>query len=439
MKATFDFATRNIRQIKLYVGPVFVALGHKWGQNCFYGLYPEVAEMAGNTLQNEKKYPHFMSVVWLIWTVLATGGYLRQYVICQQFGWVRENWLDYLSWLACFYPWILLTPAVFWIEARLPFTRSEWKRRLGILAFASFIFSYVALQLTTALDFGIDYAFRGQASFTGLLWNWHFPREFYLEQFFFWSTLAASYAIRSFAQFHQQARQVTQLALEKSQLEASLRQAELETLRMRLNPHFLFNTLQNISVLAQQNPKLASQMLTRLGDLLRVALRRDNSLESTVRDEIALTQNYLAVEKMRFGDRLTILVDVAQNSDQALIPSFLLQPLVENAIIHGLRGLSQVGTIAMRALKEGDQLVLIVADNGVGLSDDWPAELKVGNVGLGLSSTRERLRRMYPEEHEFVIRKLSEGGTEVRIAIPFRLKEHFEEGILSEQPSTVDR
>ncbi|MGB7332128.1 MAG: histidine kinase [Terriglobales bacterium] len=409
------------------------------GPELLDGPYPEIAEMVENNLQSEKKSTHFMAGVWLIWTVLATGSYLRQYLVCRQLGGSDGIWLDFLSWLACFYPWILLTPAVFWLEARFRLTRSEWKRRLGILALASFVFSYVALQLTTALDFGIDYAFRGQASFNGFLWNWHFSREFYLEQFFFWSTLGASYAIRSFAQFHQQARQVTQLALEKSQLEASLRQAELETLRMRLNPHFLFNTLQNISVLAQQNPKLASQMLTRLGDLLRVALRRDNSLESTVRDEIALTQNYLTVEKMRFGDRLTILVDVAPDSDQALIPSFLLQPLVENAIIHGLRGISQAGTIVMRTLKEGDQLVLIIADNGVGLSDDWPTELKVGNVGLGLSSTRERLRRMYPEEHEFVIRKLSEGGTEVRIAIPFRLKEHSEEDVLSEQPSTVDR
>ena len=156
-------------------------------------------------------------------------------------------------------------------------------------------------------------------------------------------------------------------------------------------------------------------------------------------DEIALTQDYLAVEKMRFGDRLTILVNVATWSEQALIPSFLLQPLVENAVIHGIRGLSQGGTIAMRAAKENDSLVLTVADNGVGVPDEWPGEL---NAGIGLTSTMERLRRMYPEEHEFVIRKLGEGGTEVRIVIPFRLKNQSEEVIADEQPSapaTIDR
>ena len=404
------------------------------GPELLYGLNPQAAEMVEHNLQSEKKSTHFMAGVWLIWTVLATGSYLRQYLVCRQHGGSEGSWLDFLSWLACFYPWILLTPAVFWLEARFPLRRSEWKQRLGVLVLASFIFSYVALQLTTALDFGIDYAFGRQASFNGFLW--HFSREFYLEQFFFWSSLGASYAIRSFAQFHQQARQVTQLALEKSQLEASLRQAELENLRMRLNPHFLFNTLQNISVLAQQNPKLASQMLARLGDLLRAALRRNVSAETAVSDEIALTQDYLAVERMRFGDRLTVLVSVGTGVDQALIPTFLLQPLVENAVIHGIRGVSQAGTIAMGAAKDGDRLVLTIADNGVGVPDECSGGL---NAGIGLTSTRERLCRMYPGEHEFVIRKLDEGGTEVRIAIPFRLRSQSEESIPSVQPATVDR
>jgi LytS/YehU family sensor histidine kinase len=205
---------------------------------------------------------------------------------------------------------------------------------------------------------------------------------------------------------------------------------------MRLNPHFLFNTLQNISVLAQQNPKLASQMLVRLGDVLRAALRRNASLETTVRDEIALTRDYLAVEQMRFGDRLTVLVDVAPGSDDALIPSFLLQPLAENAVIHGLRGISHAGTIAIRAARQDDRLLLTVADNGIGVTRNWPRE---GNVGIGLSSTRDRLGKMYPDQHEFVIQNLPEGGTEVRIFIPFRLHEQSDENVHDEQPATVNR
>jgi hypothetical protein len=398
--------------------------------------------MTENAVRREGRKTHFIAGVWLTWTAIAILSYARHYIeYTHPFEWPRGSWPDFLSMLACFYPWALLTPAVFRLEARFPLTRKEWKGRLGILLLGSLIFSYLGLQIGTVLGSGVDYAFGRPTSPFGFLW--HFPLSFFcFEQFFFWSTLSAGCAIRHFAEFHRQARQVTQLALEKSQLEASLRQAELENLRMRLNPHFLFNTLQNVSVLAQQNPKLASQMLTRLGDLLRAALRRNVSPETTVSDEMALTQDYLAVEKMRFGDRLTILVDVAPGLDQAVLPSFLLQPLAENAVIHGLRGVSHMGTITMRAVKEGDRLVVTVADNGLGLSGEGFREKP--EPGIGLSSTRERLHKMYPDEHEFVIRNLSQGGTEVRIAIPFRRRDRAEESRLEEtlpreQPAIADR
>ena len=392
--------------------------------------------MAERTLQNERRSTHFIAGVWLSWTAITIVGYARHYFeSTHPFAWPNGSWPDFLSWFGCFYPWAVLTPYIFRIEERFPLTRNEWRRSLGIVVFASLIFSYLALQMGALVNFGINHAFGMPVSLSSLLW--HVPGvEFYFEEFSFWCTLSAACAIRHFAQFHRQARQATQLALEKSQLEASLRQAELENLRMRLNPHFLFNTLQNISVLAQQDPKLASQMLARLGDLLRAALRRNVSSETTVSEEMTLIRDYLAVEKMRFGDRLTILMDVAPESERALIPSFLLQPLVENAIIHGLRGISQTGTIAMRAMIEGDRLALTVADNGVGI----PARPGEVNVGIGLTSTKERLSRMFPGDHDFVIRNLYEGGTEVRIVIPYRRGDQSsEESILSERPTTVDR
>jgi two-component system, LytTR family, sensor kinase len=393
--------------------------------------------MAKVALPKAEKSTHFIAGVWLSWTAIAIVGYARHYFeSTHPFEWPNGSWPDLLSWLGCFYPWALLTPSIFRIEERFPLASSEWKRRLAIVVFASLIYSYVAMLMGTLLNFGVDSLFGRSASLSGFFW--HFPWvEFCFEEFSFWCTFSAACAIRHFTQFHRQARQATQLALEKSQLEASLRQAELQNLRMRLNPHFLFNTLQNISVLAQQNPKLASQMLVRLGDLLRSALRGNVSADSTVSEEMALVRDYLAVEKMRFGDRLTIFVDMAPGSEDALIPSFLLQPLVENAIIHGLRGVSQVGTIAIRAMRHGDRLVLTVADNGVGVPAEWSVE---SHVGIGLSSTRERLSRIFPEVHEFVIRKLDEGGTEVRIAIPYLQRDHpSEENIPSEQLASVDR
>jgi two-component system, LytTR family, sensor kinase len=393
--------------------------------------------MAERVLPKDGQTRHFIVGVWLSWTAIAIVGYARHYFeSTHPFEWPIGSWPDLLSWLGCFYPWAVLTPSIFRIEERFPLASNAWKRSLGIVVLASLIFSYVAMLMGTLLNFGVNYLFGRPASLSGIFW--HFPWvEFCFEEFSFWCTLAAACAIRHFIQFHRQARRATQLALEKSQLEASLRQAELQNLRMRLNPHFLFNTLQNISVLAQQNPKLASQMLVRLGDLLRSALRGNVSAETTVSEEMALVRDYLAVEKMRFGDRLTILVDVAPGSDDALIPSFLLQPLVENAIIHGLRAMSQAGTIAIRAMLDGDRLVLTVADNGVGVPAEWSGE---SNIGIGLSSTRERLSRIFPGDHQFLIRKLDEGGTEVRIVIPYsRRDQSSEESSPCEQLASVDR
>jgi two-component system, LytTR family, sensor kinase len=398
---------------------------------------PHGVSMAKRDLPKDGKSTHFIVGVWLSWTAIAIVGYARHYFeSTHPFEWPIGSWPDLLSWLGCFYPWAVLTPSIFRIEERFSLASGAWKRRLGIVVLASLICSYVAMLMGAVLNFGVNYLFGRAVSHSGSVWQFSWV-VFCFQEFSFWSTFSAACAIRHFIQFHRQARQATQLALEKSQLETSLRQAELENLRMRLNPHFLFNTLQNISVLAQQNPKLASQMLVRLGDLLRSALRGNVSAETTVSEEMALVQDYLAVEKMRFGDRLAILVDIAPGSDDAIIPSFLLQPLVENAIIHGLRGMSQAGTIAIRAMIDGERLVLTVADNGVGVPAEWSGE---SNIGIGLGSTRERLSRIFPGGHQFVIRKLDEGGTEIRIVIPYlRRDQPSEENIPSEQLASVDR
>jgi two-component system LytT family sensor kinase len=220
--------------------------------------------------------------------------------------------------------------------------------------------------------------------------------------------------------------------LEKSRLESSLRQAELETLRMRLNPHFLFNCLQNISTLAREDPQTASQMLTRLGDLLRTALQRDTQSESILKAELKLTQAYVSIEKMRFSDRLSVLLDIAPRTETALVPSFILQPLVENAIKHGLRNEQKNGVIWIRSTSDREELILIVSDNGAGIS---PEEIE---NGVGLDSTCERLKLMYAERHAFSIRRLPEGGTEVRIAIPLRFQP-VNQTAANESPAFVDR
>jgi two-component system LytT family sensor kinase len=265
---------------------------------------------------------------------------------------------------------------------------------------------------------------------------WVIPgRELGIHLQLYWSMVLTAYVIRKFVRARERERQTAKLAVEKAQLEMNLRQAELDVLRMRLNPHFLFNTLQNISVLVTHDPETAGRMLTRLGDLLRAAFRRDVQPESALWAEIELTKAYLEVEKMRFDDRLSITVDTDPAANEALVPVLLLQPLVENAIKHGLQSMKGVGRIRLSSVKAGKQLILTIADNGAGLP---AATLEGIELGVGLGTTRERLRRMYPDKHEFAVRRLPEGGTQVRIALPYRVASNFAEIRVDERHATAD-
>jgi two-component system LytT family sensor kinase len=351
-------------------------------------------------------------IVFLVWTFIGCLSYARYYLRDPH----HRLWPDVLIWAACFYPWALLTPVVFALEKRFPLGPTRLLRNLAVLGVASWGFSYLGFVLSSELD-AVRQSFVGQPFFAPRMWP--FPSDaFWIGEFLCWSTFGASCILRRFEQLHEREREADRLALEKSKLEFSLKQAELEALRMRLNPHFLFNTLQNISVLAQQDPKTASQMITRLGDLLRTAFRRDAQPEVTLETELGLTQAYVDVERMRFRERLSVRVEIAPGTEQSMVPTFLLQPLVENAIKHGLSELRAGGQIQIRSAKEEDRLVLSVSDNGTGLAAESLKELQ---LGVGLGSTCERLARMYPERHELAVRKLREGGTEVRVVLPFRL------------------
>jgi LytS/YehU family sensor histidine kinase len=230
-------------------------------------------------------------------------------------------------------------------------------------------------------------------------------------------TLGASVFLRHLAQLRTMEQQAAELAVQKAELEGALKQAELETLRMRLNPHFLFNCLQNISALAADDAKTASTMLALLGDLLRVALRGDYQTEITLADETKLTQAYLSIEQVRFGDRLSVLFEIDPAAERALVPSLLLQPLVENAIKHGLSEMDTGGIIWIRGALDDLSLTLSIRDNGRGFTST-EENRSLGGVGLG--ATRERLTRIYGAQHTFLIRALPEGGTEVSISLPLR-------------------
>jgi two-component system, LytTR family, sensor kinase len=186
-----------------------------------------------------------------------------------------------------------------------------------------------------------------------------------------------------------------------------------------LRPHFLFNTLHSISSLMFTDVAAADQMMTLLSDLLRLSLRNDGSQVTSLREELQFVDTYLEIESIRFESRLTIERDIAPDTLSASVPHLMLQPLVENAVRHGVAPMQSGGRIRITASRSGpNHLLLQVIDNGPGLKTSGP---QPGRPGLGLATTQERLRALYADNQKMDIRAAAGGGTEVLLRIPLTL------------------
>jgi signal transduction histidine kinase len=353
----------------------------------------------------------FLPVAWLVMSFLS---YARFRMVTEGF---HENFLvGVLKWGIGYSPWLFLPPVLFRIERRFtllaPFRTGNALVLLVLGVPLCSATSMIVLNIRPLMHWllglgNATYPFVSRPPVT----------ELELQFALYIVTLGASVFLRHLAQLRTMEQQAAELAVQKAELEGALKQAELETLRMRLNPHFLFNCLQNISALAADDAKTASTMLALLGDLLRVALRGDYQTEITLADETKLTQAYLSIEQVRFGDRLSVLFEIDPAAERALVPSLLLQPLVENAIKHGLSEMDTGGIIWIRGALDDLSLTLSIRDNGRGFTST-EENRSLGGVGLG--ATRERLTRIYGAQHTFLIRALPEGGTEVSISLPLR-------------------
>lgn len=203
---------------------------------------------------------------------------------------------------------------------------------------------------------------------------------------------------------------------EHDRLEASLAKARVEALKMQLQPHFLFNSLNAIAALVHTNPEGADEMLAALSELLRLTLETSGAQELPLHQELQFVERYLAIEHVRFGDRLRFHLDVPPNTHAAMVPTFLLQPLVENAVRHGLEPQSGAGLLTVRARREDRMLHISIADNGVGLGNGTAK-----HEGIGLTNTRARLRALYRDQASLELRNAD--GLSVDIILPFRTEE----------------
>jgi len=208
--------------------------------------------------------------------------------------------------------------------------------------------------------------------------------------------------------------------LRGSQLEAKLATAQLHALKMQLHPHFLFNTLHSISELVHDNPARAESMIVRLSDFLRLTLDHTGVPEVPVVEEIDFLRRYLEIEQMRFEDRLTVEWEIDPSTLHARVPNLILQPIVENALKHGISRNTTHGVLRISCKREDGKLAMTVFDNGPGPRRASPNMLESVREGVGLNNTRSRLERLYGGDHHINFRHVAEGGFEVTIRIPMR-------------------
>ena len=215
-------------------------------------------------------------------------------------------------------------------------------------------------------------------------------------------------------------REASKESAERQRVVTRLVQAELDTLKLQLNPHFLFNALNSAMALIATDPPAAERMVSELSDFLRLVLSTSSEQEVPLERELGLLDRYVAIQRVRFRDRLNVTCTIEDGVRAAIVPSLLLQPLVENAIRHGIGPRAGAGYVQVTARRVGDKLTITILDDGVGVGARRSRERSRG-TGLGLTNTRTRLMHLYGDGHEFESGPRDEGGYAVRITIPFRL------------------
>lgn len=340
------------------------------------------------------------TAIFLGWTVLGLFDASQTYITYLYSPGGRAYWAPSLKLgLAGWYVWGLLAPGIVRLARRFPLERGRWRVSLPVHVIAG---ALVAL-LKWRLDALVRHYVLGFAGTQALAFTLHLNLATY------WMIVGASLGYDYYKRYREG-------ELRASELAAQLSQAQLQALRMQLHPHFLFNTLNAISALVHRDPEAADRMIARLSELLRLTLEDMGVQEVPLRKELEFLERYLEIERTRFADRLTVEMEIAPETLDARTPYLILQPLVENAIRHGIAPRARAGRIGVRARRDNGMLRLEVSDNGPGITAGSPGDSR---KGLGLASTRARLERLYGTAHRFEISNRPEGGLVVTLAIPF--------------------
>ncbi|HKP85722.1 MAG TPA: histidine kinase [Blastocatellia bacterium] len=357
---------------------------------------------------------HRRAVKWAVifgaWTLvglfMASQDYVRNLRAGRTIEWAK---LLFLLELPFAYLWALFTPLLVRLARRFPLERGRWLGNALIHLSVSLLLSVVTMVgFTTVNAFLFVPEAERQFSLPRLLASIYNYFDYYI--LIYWLILMVSHALTYYTRYREG-------ELRASRLQAQLAQAELQALKMQLQPHFLFNTLHSISALQLRDIEAANKMIARLGDFLRLTLDNSGAQEVTLQKELEFLKCYLEIEGIRFQDRLTVKMEVEPQALDARVPNLILQPIVENAIKHGIAPRAAPGRIAIRVRRASDQLEIEVEDNGRGLRANGRAGRKV-KEGVGLSNTRARLEQLYGSSYRLELADAKEGGLRVRLEIP---------------------
>lgn len=306
--------------------------------------------------------------------------------------------------LANWYLFGLLSWPAAWLARRFNLAGQHWRLRVALHVVAGAVFSLVWILLRAVIAQVIE-PLRGVEKPFGELLRDALVATFFFNVLVYWVVVTGAHALAYYESFRERERRVLEL-------ENRLTSARLHALRMQLNPHFLFNALNGIGTLMYRDVDAADTMLVKLAGLLRQSLDRGEQATVTLREELDFLDRYLALEQMRFADRLRVEREIDPGLLGFAVPTLILQPLVENAIKHGIEPMTRPGTIQLRAARLGDGRVrLEVRDDGRGLRD-------TGRRGVGTTNTEHRLRQQYGSAASFELRPLEGGGTIAAIELP---------------------
>ena len=350
-----------------------------------------------------------ISAGWILLAFLFSGLlYLSHVRTARPFGWEV-----FFSIQLRIYSWAILSPLIGLFARRFRFSKRNWWRLLPVHFIAAVVFlllhAAIFVIYQKIVHPGIIAHNGGFLAYTlGVRIN----QAPLLDLTIYFFVLSCFYVVDFYRHFQAE-------RLKSSELKAALATSQLNALKMQIHPHFLFNTLNSISALMHEDVKAADKMVARLGDFLRMTLENSGDREVSLKQEMDFVRRYLEIESVRFQDRLVVKMNIDPETLAARVPNLILQPIVENAIKHGISRQTNMGSLIISSKQHGDRLQIRVEDSGPGLQLSDENDKRSKTVGIGLANTRARLTHLYGENHRFEIKNAVPQGLIVTLEIPF--------------------